>query len=175
MALTSCINIYAKVLQRPSTTVKDMVKDMRNIYNPHGFQVNLMSVEEIELPLFMDLDVGTCSNSLTSSQLTLFGNRNSTPPDGIVIYFVRTVIGSSAFLNGCAAHASGLPSAVIAQFASRWTLGHEIGHLLGLSHTAGQNQLMTESGTFSLGNSTPILSSEEASRIRSSTLLKPYP
>ena len=172
---THRINVHAKVLQRPSTTVKDMVKDMRNVYGPHGFHVDLLSIEELQLPLLLDVGVGNCSSTLTANQTSLFSNRNGVPAGEMVVYFVRTAVGSGALLNGCAAHSIGAPSAVIAQFASRWTLGHEVGHLLGLSHSTGQNQLMTENGTFSLGNSLPILTILEANQIRSSTLLKPFP
>lgn len=174
---THRINIYAKVLQNPVTTVKDMAKDMRTVYSPHGFQVDLMSIENLTLPMLMDLNVGTCSpGALTAGQATLFTNRNGVPTGDIVVYFIRSAFGSNGPLSGCAAHAAGAPAAVIAQFASRWTLAHEVGHLLGLPHATGQNQLMTDRGTlFTLGNMVPILTSAEATLIKSSSLLKPFP
>jgi hypothetical protein len=150
-----------------------MVRSMRMVYDLHGIFVDVVSLETLQFPELDDLNVGACSQgALTAEQLALFSNRSSVPVGGIVIYFTRTT--TPLPLNGCAAHVAGAPSAVITQFASRWSLAHEVGHVLGLNHVDGTNRLMTRSGTFSIGNAVPILTNPEANSIRSSPFIKPF-
>jgi hypothetical protein len=67
----------------------------------------------------------------TAEQNQLFNNRNNAGADDVVVYFVRSTVPP---FNGCAAHPAGQPGAVVAQGATQWTLGHEVGHVLGLFH-----------------------------------------
>jgi hypothetical protein len=72
----------------------------------------------------------------TAAQNALFQNRNNVGANDIVIYFVRSTVPP---LNGCSAFPAGEPGSVVTQTASRWTLGHEVGHVLGLNHISGEN------------------------------------
>ena len=54
--------------------------------------------------------------------------------------------------NGCAAFPTNRPSAVVASIASEWTLGHEVGHVLGLPHVTPTDRLMTGGGTNNITN-----------------------
>ena len=87
----------------------------------------------------------------------------------IFVYFVYACNGS---LRGCASwkappeikDASGLPvarpSVVVASCASPWTLAHECGHILGLSHVSADNFLMYDT-TSSLSKDPPDLTGQE--------------
>jgi hypothetical protein len=172
MDLTHQVNLYVKTLTTPFILVVDMVRSMRQVYGPHGIGVNVTGSQVLQLPMLTDLDVGSCSpTALTDEQHDLFGNRGGVPPGEIVIYFVRST--SPAPLNGCAAHLPGAPAAVITQLASRWALGHEVGHLLGLEHVDDTDRLMTGNGTFTITNPPPILIQSEVDTILSSPLVKP--
>src|SRR5262249_18661831 len=105
------------------------------------------------LPREADVHVGSCGSSTTSEQDDLFGHRDFVGPNEVTVYFVRTTVPT---FNGCATHPSKRPGAVVSQFASRWTMAHEVGHVLGLSHMAGDEcgaagsvptRLMTGCGT----------------------------
>lgn len=86
---------------------------------------------------------GCTTDNVTQEQIQLFANRNNAWGSDIVVYFVRSTV--PAF-NGCAAYPAGQPGAVVAQIASVWTLAHEVGHVLGLSHVDDNNRLMTKNG-----------------------------
>jgi hypothetical protein len=52
--------------------------------------------------------------------------------------------------------------------ASQWTLGHEIGHVLGLPHVTPTDRLMMGGGTWNITNPPPDLIAEEAATMDSS-------
>jgi hypothetical protein len=100
----------------------------------------------------------------------------------MVAFFIRSTNGSSGPLNGCASYPTGFPSVAVTQVASQWTLGHELGHVLGLPHVPGENcsapgyqptRLMTGCGTSRLINPPPDLIASELTTIRASSLMGP--
>ena len=97
-----------------------------------------------------------------------------------VAYFVRAVTGTDGSLNGCASFPTGQPGAVVASYGSRYTLGHELGHVFGLPHLSGENcsqpgyqptRLMTGCGTSRIVDPPAEVSSGEASTVGSSPLI----
>jgi hypothetical protein len=129
-------------------------------------------------PVFLgDLNIGQCvRGDTTSEQELLFQQRNGVSNNEVVIYFVRTLVPPS---NGCAAHPSGKPGAVVARFATQWTMIHEIGHVLGLNHLDNENcnavgyqptRLMTGCGTGLIINPPPDLTDSEINTMIASNL-----
>jgi hypothetical protein len=135
----------------------------------------------------LDLDVGACVMGATSGeQDKLFAIRGGAGGNDLVTYFVRTVMrtgASAGALNGCASHPSGKPGVAIARIGSAWTLAHEVGHVLGLSHISGEKdaagncvtpdvtRLMTGCSTSNIVG-TPTLSAEEFGTITSSPFVR---
>ena len=70
--------------------------------------------------------------------------------------------------NGCATHPAGQPGAVIVQGATQWTMAHEVGHVLGLSHVNNNDRLMTGNGTSNITNPPPDLIASEITTMNSS-------
>ena len=98
----------------------------------------------------------------------------------VVVFFVRTVTGDDGSLNGCASFPANRPGAVVASYASRYTLGHEVGHVFGLPHLSGENcsqagyqptRLMTGCGTGRIVDPPAEVSSGEASTVSSNSLI----
>ena len=135
------IRLHAKLWTNPTIPLRTMLTSMQDVYATAGIGVVLASVQDftgtnIHTSL-RDLEVGdNCqSNQLSGEQIQLFNNRDNVGEFDVVAHFVRTIPG----LNGCAAHPDSVPGAAVAQYASVWTLAHEMGHVLGLQHIDGEN------------------------------------
>lgn len=160
------VRLHVKVLFNPDISIDEMISSMKEVYHSAGINVEIVTTESLNSPELVDLEVGSCMmGSVTNEQVLLFNNRNSVGPRELVVYFVRSTIPP---LNGCAAYPTNRPGAVITRVASRWTLAHEIGHVLGLRHVNDNNRLMTGNGTHNITNPPPdLISSEVETMIQS--------
>jgi hypothetical protein len=162
------VRLHVKILTNPTISVERMIVAMQQAYEAVGIRVQRASTETLNLTALNDVDVGSCTmGSVTQEQAQLFGNRNNAWGTDVVAYFVRSTVPA---YNGCAAHPAGRPGAVVAQIATVWTLAHEVGHVLGLSHVNDNNRLMTGNGTSNITNLPPDLISTEVNSMRASTL-----
>jgi hypothetical protein len=154
------VRLHVKVLTQPTRfTIDRMVDNMIDVYAANGIRVHRVSDETLNLPLLNDLDVGQCRmGQTTTEQNQLFANRNGVAANDVVAYFVRS---TNPSFNGCAAFPANQPSAAVASIASEWTLGHEIGHVLGLAHVNDNNRLMTGNGTDNITNPPPDIVAAE--------------
>lgn len=173
------IRLHLKVLFAPTVSIATMLASMRQVYHPSGFRVEVASRENLNLPNLVDLDlrcpgsipVCECAGGAMSAEHTsLFNNRTNVGVRDVVVYFVRS---TAPALNGCAAHPPGRPGVVVTSMASQWTLAHEVGHVLGLSHVANNDRLMTGGGTHNITNPPPDLIASEVQTMTASTLTVP--
>jgi predicted Zn-dependent protease len=145
-------HLHLKILTTPDLAIDTMLNRMREIYRSAGIRVQVVSRENLSAATLgaaafnnlNDLDVAQCKDSTSDEQNALFANQNSVPggqrASEIVVYFVRSVTKTAGgSLNGCATFPAGQPGAAIAKIASRWTLAHEVGHVLGLQHISGEH------------------------------------
>lgn len=92
----------------------------------------------------LDASDGTCRWNQESNEQELLdklGGRTGVKPFDVVVYYANRITeADGTTLNGCAGHLPNRPSVVVAATGSRWTLGHELGHvLLGPSFTPGHS------------------------------------
>ncbi len=162
------VTLHVKILANPdSFTIGDMESGMRAVYATQGLEVEWASTETLNLPALNDCNVGTCTRGTTTAdQDALFSIRNNAGPNDVVVYFVRSTIPP---YNGCAAHPAGKPGAVIAKVASRWTLGHEVGHVLDLINVSDSHRLMMGGGTWNITNPPPQLVVPEGATMRANS------
>ncbi len=167
-ALVPTVRLHTKVLTVPNVAINTVIQRMREVYAACGIAVQHVSTETLNLPALNDVDVGQCLlGQTTAEQNQLFANRNSVGANDVVVYFVRSTVPP---FNGCAAHPAGRPGAVVAQGATQWTFGHEVGHVLGLFHVNDNNRLMTGNGTANITNPPPDLIASECSTMHTSPL-----
>jgi hypothetical protein len=166
--LFETVRLHFKTLVAPAIAIDTMLASMRGVYATAGLRVVRVSDENLNLPALNVVDTGECRmGSTTAEQNTLFGNRNNVGANEVVVYFVDATNPPS---NGCAAHPSGRPGAVVASGATQWTLGHEVGHVLGLRHVDNNDRLMTGNGTGNITNPPPDLIASEVSTMKASNL-----
>jgi hypothetical protein len=171
--LLQTVRVHFKILTQPAVAIDTMLQSMRDVYEPAGFRVVRASDENLNLPLLNVVDVGSCiRGSTTAEQNTLFANRNNAGADDVVVYFVQA---TNPPFNGCAAHPAGQPGAVVASIATQWTLGHEVGHVLGLNHVDDNDRLMTGNGTSNITNPPPDLVASEIDTMTASAFSFPAP
>lgn len=173
------IRLHFKILFQPTTPIATMLQSMQQVYHAAGFRVEVASTERLNRPNLVDLDIqcpgstGSCpcaGGSFSAEHTQLFANRNNVTGHDIVVYFVRSTTPS---LNGCASHPPGVPGVVVTSVASQWTLGHEVGHALGLHHVSNNDRLMTGLGTNNITNPPPDLIPSEVQTMTTSPLTVP--
>jgi hypothetical protein len=175
-----------EVLDGNPATV-DIVAAGNQLYQRHNNGRIWRFTGGVALDDLLDLDVGACAGTTVNEQERLFANRAGAGNNDLVVYFVRSVIKTAGpnqgALNGCATHPAGRPGAAVAQIASLWTLAHELGHVLGLSHITGEKdaagncvtpdttRLMTGCSTSNI-TGTPTLSQAEINTITGSPFVR---
>ncbi len=117
-----------------------MLSSMREVYATAGIRVEIVSREELTGPEFATLNDVDINSELNE----LFSNQNGVPVgergNQIVVYFVRSIVFGKDMPTGVAEHPKGQPGVVVAEAATTWTLAHEVGHVLGLGHVAGEHE-----------------------------------
>lgn len=162
------VRLHIKTLTAPIVDVDTMVASMQQVYASADIDVEVISRENLDLPALNDLDIGFCVAGFpTTEQNQLFQNRDSVFANEVVVYFVRSTVPPA---NGCAVHPSAMPGAVVARGATRWTLAHEVGHVLGLNHVDDNDRLMTGNGTARITNEPPDLIASEMQTMLASDL-----
>lgn len=143
---------------------------MRAVYTTAGILVQEGPRESLQIvpeggSARLDFRVGKCrAGEVTAEQHTLFEHREHAGGEDIVIYLVRAIIPP---MNGCAASPPGRPGAIVASEASRLTLAHEVGHVLGLAHVRDPQNLMTDRGTATIRGQ-PVLTDAQMTAMHAS-------
>jgi len=178
------IRLHIKILVKPARhSIAAMLDAMRQVYEPAGFLIEVVTCEVLKLP---DLEVPSiacpdpdpkvchhmpCATTNISAELAeLYTHRHSVEENELAVYFVRQ---TDPGMQGLCDHPRGQPGVVVTGNASLWTMAHEIGHVLGLSHVTSNLRLMFNGGTDHIQNLPPDLTATEIATMVASALTIP--
>jgi len=161
------VRLHLKVLFTPPTPIETQLSEMREVFLTAGIRVVVLSTEFLDLPELLDVDFGECKSggffgdNIREDLAELFRHRRDVGANEIAIYFVHSIKGH----GGCAKYPGDKAGATIASRILHYTLGHEVGHVLGLFHTDNQNRLMFPGKII---NAPPNLNDAEKSKMSQS-------
>lgn len=162
------IKVHVKTIVSPAISLAEMIEAARLVYGSVGIEFTFLSHQALDLPGSHTVDIGSAClfNSVSEQQRELYENRDGVPENEVAAYFVGTIIPPH---SGCAGHLAGRPSVLIDSLATRWTLAHEVGHLLlgPRPHETDTTRLMTAS-TQDIEVSLPLITDAEAADMQAS-------
>jgi hypothetical protein len=169
------LRLHLRILEKPAVTVSTLVASCRSVFAQAGVTIDVASEDEIldlsqaDQIKFTAVKVArSCSGtSVTSEQRDLFALASGLDARDIAVFMVDS---TDRAVDGCAQHPSSRPGALVTRFCSKWTLAHELGHLLGLPHVPGpKTRLMFNAGAVA---GLPVLVESEIATILRSRLLR---
>lgn len=175
---TFIVRLHIKSIGIPVVPEYTALANMQRTFGPHGIKIELVSGESLWLSdgqriSLKNVDVGTCTlgGKLTPEQEELFdlGSMSAVRSTDIVVYYVDGVKPDSGSLVGCATHAPGRPTCIVASGGSKWTFAHEVAHVLGLTHVGDKSNLMS-TPTASITGNPPALTEDQLKKVKSSSL-----
>jgi hypothetical protein len=148
------VRLHLKLLKDPATPIETQLAQMREVFVTAGIRVVVVSTQSLNLPGLLDVDVGTCKiggfsgDNIAGDLGELYTHRGGVGPNELAIYFVRSI--TSGNFGGCAKYPGDKAGAIVQDNIYEYTLGHEVGHVLGLVHSYDRNRLMFSGGRINL-------------------------
>lgn len=177
------VRLHFKSIGTPRVSEFDALRNAQRVYGQYGIAMVFASGESLLLTSDQSLtlgnvDSGTCmmSGPTSDEQDVLFslGSMDQVGTRDIVVYYVdRLTMSNGDSLAGCATHAPGRPACVVAANGSRWTLGHEVGHVLGLTHERHDQTNLMFTPSASISANPPGLNASQLTTVRASSLAVP--
>lgn len=171
------IRLHFRSISMPRIPELTALRNMQSIYGRYGIGVDFAGGESLLLNSFeaivlSNVNAGTCmmSGALTSDQNLLFtlGTKQGIGLADITVYYVNQLqTDGGAGLAGCATHPSARGCVAVSSVGSPWTLGHEVGHVLGLSHVKDPTNVM-HTPTAAITSNPPVFSASQLATIKAS-------
>lgn len=157
------LHLHLRVIQRPTIAIPVMLDAAGAVLARANLRLRVLSDVEITSSGDVHVSGGCHGSGLSSGQTDLFATTAS-GPDEILVFFIRA---TDPPVSGCAQHPVGQPGALLTEACSRFTLAHEIGHLLGLHHVQDTKRLM-HSCTLDITVAHPVLTDPEITTMQDS-------
>jgi hypothetical protein len=150
------LHLHIRIQTEPLASVDVMLSCMRSIYEPNDLIIRELSRQPLDMPDLDSFGVSITDVDLTEDEQLLFSHRDGISDQEICAYFVDEIklvaANSTQPLFGTSIKPPRLPTVVIARDAPKWTLAHEVGHVLGLAH----DEMDVHRLMYATGDPTPI-------------------
>ncbi len=172
---THQVTLHFRSLSLTNVPFANLLANAERVYAQYGIRIRFGSgqslhLSEEEARRYQQVD-GQCRWAITAGEYAEVQKLGPpTPGQGVRVYFVNRFAGRGSL--GCGGHAPGKPACICAAAGSKWTMAHEVGHvLLGSSfspvHSTDRNNLMYSS-TPAITADLPVLTDAQVERIKQS-------
>ncbi len=171
------VGLHFRAIAMTQVAFDRILASAQAAYAQYGIRIDMMNgesllfsagdqarFEKVNQECLWDLSVGEFNE--------LHGRGTAAPANEVLVYFVKSF---KEQLNGCGGHTKGRPACTIAETGTRWTVAHELGHvLLGSTfapvHVNDTRNLMNT--TTSTIISMPTLSVSQLAQMRKSAVCR---
>jgi hypothetical protein len=181
---THRVRLHLRTVSAPAVSEALLITNAQRVYGGAGICVEVATRRALPLDVdhFRRLNVidGRCQwNKVSDEQRELFAiGTEGVPASGVLVYFVQGIMLPGGMpLNGCAGHPEGRAAVLVSSRGSRWTMAHELGHVLLTStfapvHSHARDNLMF-APTEAIAADPPTLNVAQAAAIKRNRLLCP--
>lgn len=126
------IGLHFRSIALTQVAFSRILSSAQEVYAQYGIRVDMMNgqsllfspgdqarFEKVNQECVWDLSVGEFNE--------LHSRGGPAPNTDVLVYFVRSF---KEQLNGCGGHSRGRPACTVAETGTRWTVAHELGHVL---------------------------------------------
>lgn len=171
---THCVKLHFRSISLTDVSFDKILKSAQKVYAQYGIEIRCESGQSLlltkdQLEKFDKVD-GVCEWTITSGEYAGIQKLGpSTPTSEIRVYFIKEF---SEALRGCGGHAPNQPACICAASGTKWTMAHEVGHvLLGSSfrpvHSRNKKNLMYSS-TSGITAKLPTLTGKQVAQMKKS-------
>ena len=176
---THHVGLHFRAIALTKVTFNLILSSAMAVYAQYGIRIDMMNGESL---LFTAADQTRlekvnqdCKWDLSAGEFNDLHSRGSPAPGpDVLVYFVKSF---KEQLNGCGGHAKGRPACTVAETGTRWTVAHELGHVLlgsGFApvHVNDSRNLMNT--TTSTIRSMPTLTEKQLTQMRKSLVCQRF-
>jgi hypothetical protein len=179
------VRIHLRSIALTEVPMSFQEQNARMVYAQYGIYLDVRSGMSLKLSpadakKFESVDVGECVDEKLTDELGELHKLGlqGVGADEIVIYFAPKVTDETGGeINGCAAINADRPAVVVSSTSTKWTMGHELGHVLLGKFTPGHstdNSNLMYAPTAGIIANPPGFTPEQLKVIQSSRYISAY-
>lgn len=129
---THRVGLHFRSIALTQVSFDRILSSAQAVYAQYGIRIDMMNGESLALnpgdQARLEQVDQQCNWVLSTGEFNELHSRGShAPSTDVLVYFIRSF---NPQLNGCGGHAPGRPACTVAETGTRWTVAHEVGHVL---------------------------------------------